>query len=130
MDAKVHIKQYEFQNGVKVVMKKSSWGLDKKVMKLLTSLDVKGFEDFNSIKFKSLIELIVDSELIEKLFDTVLVPIPEDAKPDWSELETSEVLGVLEDFFTLNPSLVKLLGIGKLEAVTQLGLNSEKKDSI
>lgn len=110
------VKHYFFKCGIEAYQEECCYSQDKQILKLLETVDIGDVQNFSEMKVSDIITKIFNTDLIPKLFDIILMPedLAADNPPDWNLLKRSEVVEVIEDFFSLSPVLKKLFGTGRL----------------
>lgn len=108
----MEIKKYKFQCGKEAEQAPCTYKQGKEILSLLKKVNL-NFGDLTKIPIIEIMEKIAEEDLLLTLFSIIL------GQEDWSILTLDEIAEVVTDFFTLNPGLVKLFGIGKSGAGSQ-----------
>lgn len=121
-------KNYNFKCGIKAYQEECDYAQDKEILALLKSVEIGELKDFGELSIAKLIDKIIVNDLIGKLFNIILIT-EEVCEQNWDKLKRSEVIEVLQDFFTLSPVLQKWFGTGNSVVDTLLASLLKKKDS-
>lgn len=105
--------EYNFKclkgTGIKAYQAELTLKQDRLINDLIKGLDKNLIKDITKIEFSRVLDILFQTALLDKLLNIVL----NTNNVDYSDLTNSELEKVVTDFFTLNPSLKKWLGIGK-----------------
>lgn len=105
------MKTYNFKCGISASQDELSYKQSKQLLKELKALKIESLDEVTKMTIADLINTIADSDLIPALLNVILVT--DDESPDYTQLSVSEISEVFEDFFSINPALPRLFGIGK-----------------
>lgn len=123
-------KTYNFKNGITAYQEECTRRQDMQLIPLLKELEIPEMSDIYNMTLIDLAEKIYGSPVLDKILDVILIE-PSMKYPDcWQDLKRSELIEVIEDFFTLSPGLTKLFGTGRSEVVTPQDSTQENPDSI
>jgi hypothetical protein len=112
-------KTYKFKCGIEASQEELTLGKSKQLAKAVMGIDIDKVS--MQMKIEDAIRMLSDTGLINELLDIVLTVIMKPGEASWDDLTVTEVSGIVEDFFTFNPGLGKLFGIGKLNQATASG---------
>lgn len=102
-------KNYNFKCGIKAYQEELTLKQDIQINNLIKELDKNLMKDITKIEISQVLNMLFENDLLNKLLNIVL----HTENADYSELTNSELEQVVNDFFSLNPSLKKWFGIGK-----------------
>lgn len=112
----LHI-EYNFRCGITAWQEELTLKQDKKLAKLLGKINKDKFADLSKVQISEFLDLLLNENLLDEALNIILnvsVPAPEPGELcDFSDLTNTELESVVVDFFTLNPTLKKWLGISK-----------------
>jgi len=118
-------KKYKFSNGLTAWQEELTLAQDIKITELFAKVNI---QDFAATKVIDLIKIISKENLIVDFLRIILQSENEIADDKLLSLKNSELKGVIEDFFALNPLVSNMLGIFKLAAVTA-NMNTTSSDT-
>lgn len=109
-------KNYEFKNGIVAHQEECTREQDSRLLPLLQELEIPDMDDIYKMTLVDLAQKIYTSPVLDKIFDVIVIIDANEYDQGWNSLKRSEVIQVIEDFFTLSPGLKKLFGIGRSAA--------------
>lgn len=101
-------KKYKFSNGLECYQDELTLEQDIKLTQLFSKIDLQNIAD---VKIIDLIGLISKENIIPDLLKIILMSESGIDETKFMSLKNSELKGVIEDFFTLNPLVKDALGI-------------------
>ena len=108
---KILRKDYELSSGIKCYQEDLTYKQDKQILSLLKNLNIESISDLSTMKISDLMGILFDENLLEKFLKIILLPTDKKEIPEekLTEIKNSELEEIIEDFFILNPSVMKLL---------------------
>ena len=108
------VRTYHFRCGMVAVQEECTLEQDKKIIQLLSALDVdQGKFDLGKLTFDKIVHLIVHQGVLEQFLSIVLDVKENPQNNGFDDLKRSEIAAVINDFFSLSPALRIWLGTGK-----------------
>lgn len=119
-------KKYKFSNGLECYQDELTLEQDIKLTQLFSKIDLQNIAD---VKIIDLIGLISKENIIPDLLKIILMSESGIDETKFMSLKNSELKGVIEDFFTLNPLVKDALGIFRtVAAMTTPSLPSSSSE--
>jgi hypothetical protein len=119
-------KKYKFSNGLECYQDELTLEQDIKLTQLFSKIDLQNIAD---VKIIDLISLISKENIIPDLLRIILLSESGIDESKFMSLKNSELKGVIEDFFTLNPLVKDALGIFRtVAAMTTPSLPSSSSE--
>lgn len=119
-------KKYKFSNGLECYQDELTLEQDIKLTQLFSKIDLQNIAD---VKIIDLIGLISKENIIPDLLRIILLSESGIDESKFMSLKNSELKGVIEDFFTLNPLVKDALGIFRtVAAMTTPSLPSSSSE--
>lgn len=130
MESEITRKTYKFSNGITAHQEECTRRQDIQLIPLLKELEIPELSQIYNMTLVDLAQKIYASPILDKILNIILIDISGVYADCWQELKRSEVIEVIQDFFTLSPGLTKLFGTGRSEVVTPQDSTQENPDSI